>query len=94
MGHGNIPMEIYSLPTCCAAVPRLRAKHSPRRFSQHRSAADVVEEYLYDWGSAYEFDPNDRSPKGTQINSNDGKELSPMIGRQQTSACLRKEQLS
>ena len=81
MGYGNIPMEIYSLPTSYVAVPRVRAKHSPRRFSQDHSAADLVEEYLYDWGLPCEFEPNEQPPERTQISSNDGKELSPMICR-------------
>ena len=81
MGYGIIPMEIYSLQTSCVAVPRLRAKHSPRRFSQDHSAADVVEEYLYDWSLPYEFDPDEQPPERTQISSNDGKQLSPMICR-------------
>ena len=78
MGYDNIPMEIY---TFWVAVPRIRAKYSPSRFSQDHSAADVVEEYLYGWGLPYELDPNEQPPEKTQNSSNDGKQLSPMICR-------------
>ena len=42
------------------------------------TAADAVEEFLYDWGLRYEFDPNDQPPEGILINAGRGKELSPM----------------
>ena len=42
------------------------------------TAADAVEEFLYDWGLRYEFDPNDRTSEGKLINAGRGKELSPM----------------
>ena len=42
------------------------------------SAADAVEEFLYDWGLRYEFDPGDQPPEGILTNSGRGKELSPM----------------
>lgn len=48
--------------------------------ASHRkhSAADAVEEFLYDWGLRYESDPNDQPADRTRINSGRGKELSPM----------------
>ncbi len=53
----------------CIAHVSSRRKHS---------AANAVEEFLYDWGLGYEFDPNDQPPERTWINAGRGKELSPM----------------
>lgn len=42
------------------------------------SAADAVEEVLYDWGLRYECDPSEQLDEVPSINSGRGKELAPM----------------